>query len=147
MYFSAPVSYLMSRKLITLSPGDKMSAVKEIFDTHRIHHIPVVKYTTLVGLISKTDFLHFLRGINSGHDQLGEAARLQNFKVEDVMTRGIATLESNERINVALEVFSENLFHAIPILENGGLVGMLTTFDIIKKLLEEDYARMTCAIN
>lgn len=144
MDFTAPVSTIMSRKLVTVTPGDKMTAVKEIFDNQRIHHIPVVKYTKLVGMISKTDYMHFLRGSNTTpYDQIIEESRLNNYKVEDIMTKGMATLESSERINVALQVFSENLFHALPILENGQLVGMLTTFDIIKELLAEDNARIT----
>jgi CBS domain-containing protein len=45
-------------------------------------------------------------------------------------------------MNVALEVLSENLFHAIPIVDDGELVGMLSTLDIIKALQAEDLARI-----
>jgi acetoin utilization protein AcuB len=146
MDFTAPVSQFMTRKLVTVVPGDKMAVVKEIFDSQRIHHIPVVRYRTLVGLISKTDFMHFVRGMESTpYDQLVEKGRLQNYAAEDIMTKGIATLESNERLNVALQLFSENLFHAIPIVDNDELVGMITTFDIIKLLVEEDNARIKSA--
>ncbi|HZV68939.1 MAG TPA: CBS domain-containing protein [Saprospiraceae bacterium] len=133
----------MTRKLLTVSPVDKMSLVKEIFDNHRIHHIPVVKYTTLVGIISKTDFVHFLKGMNtSPYDKIINDSRLERYKVEEIMTKGIATLESTDRMNVALQVFSENLFHAIPIVDNEEIVGILTTYDVIKMLLEEDNERM-----
>jgi acetoin utilization protein AcuB len=143
MDFTAPISQFMTRKLVTVLPGDRMTVVKEIFDTQRIHHIPVVRYTTLVGLISKTDFMHFVRGMESTpYDQLVEQSRLHNYTAEDVMTKGIATLESNERLNVALQLFAENLFHAIPIVDNEELVGILTTLDIIKLLVEEDNARI-----
>jgi len=143
MNFTAPISKYMSRKLLTVSSGDKMSLVKEIFDNHRIHHIPVVKYTTLVGIISKTDFLYFIKGMNTPpYDKLITDSRLERYKVEEIMTKGIATLESTDRVNVALQVFSENLFHAIPIVDNEEIVGILTTYDIIKMLLEEDNERM-----
>lgn len=143
MDFTAPISRFMTRKLVTVVPSDRMTVVKEIFDTQRIHHIPVVRYTTLVGLISKTDFMHFVRGIEaSPYDDLVEKSRLHNYTVEDIMTKGIATLESTERMNVALQLFAENLFHAIPIVDNDELVGMLTTFDIIRALVEEDNARI-----
>ena len=143
MDFTAPVSNFMTRKLVTVVPSDPMTVVKEIFDTQRIHHLPVVKFRTLVGMISKSDFLHFLHGMESGlAENEKEKSRLANYKVEDVMTTGIASLESTERLNVALQVFAENLFHAIPILENGELAGILTTFDIIKVLVEEDNTRI-----
>ena len=133
----------MTRRLATVVPGDPMEVVKEIFDTQRIHHIPVVRYATLVGLIRKSDFLHFLRGPSlTPYDQLVEQNRLKNYTAEDIMTTGIATLESSERVNVALQLFAENLFHAIPIVDKDELVGMLMTYDIIRVLVEEDNNRI-----
>ena len=133
----------MTRKLIAVSPTDTMSEVKAIFDQHRIHHIPVVRYKKLVGIISKSDLQHFLRGVlTSEHDQQVEKSRLETYTAEDVMTTGVATLSSTDRINVALQLFLENIFHAIPIVDDDELVGMLTTFDIIKALSDEDNARI-----
>ena len=143
MDFTAPVSRLMTRKLFTVIPGDPLTEVKKIFDEHRIHHIPVVKYTTLVGIISEVDFIHFTKGHGaSPHDESTENKMLEKYKAEDIMTTGIATISSGERVNVALQIFSENLFHALPIVDDGQLVGMVTTFDIIKALVEEDNARI-----
>lgn len=143
MDFTAPISGFMTRKLITVTPADKLSMIKEIFEKNRIHHLPVVRYTTLVGIISKQDLHHFVRGlVVSDQDRDFEEARLHHYTAEDIMTTGIATLSSGDRINVALQVFLENLFHAIPVVDNGELVGMLTTFDIIRALSDEDNARI-----
>ena len=56
------------------------------------------------------------------------------------MTKGLAKLTPDQRINVALEIFMENRFHAIPVLDeaSGELVGIITTFDIIKALATEE---------
>jgi acetoin utilization protein AcuB len=137
MDFTTPVSKYMSKKLLTVSPRDTMTAVQEIFDNNRIHHIPVVKYKTIVGIVSKADYLFFLRKIKTD-----ENVGLENYLVEDIMTTGLATMESDERVNVALDVLSENLFHAIPIVDNGELVGIFTTQDVIKILMAEDLVRM-----
>ena len=141
----------MTRKLVTVMPKDKLTRVKEIFDTTRIHHIPVVSYKSLLGIISRSDILAFPEANDKGkYDKLPESNSLQHYTAEDVMTKGIASLSSDERINVALEVFSENLFHAIPVVDDGELVGMLTPFDILKALQEEDLARIkgnACALN
>jgi CBS domain-containing protein len=143
MDFTAPISNFMTRKLVTVLPSDRLTKVKEIFDTTKIHHIPVVRYTTLVGLVSKTDLMYFIKGVNTTeYDEMIRKSRLHNYTVEDIMTEHVATLESTDRINVALQLFSENLFHSIPIVDNHELVGMLTTFDIIKALMEEDLVRM-----
>ena len=72
MDLRAPVSDIMTRDLITVAPDDRLARVKEIFQNHRIHHLPVVdEGDLLVGLISKTDFMHFVRGIQkSDYDAL-----------------------------------------------------------------------------
>lgn len=139
MNILAPIKTIMSTHLITVNPEDKLSKVQELFDTHNIHHLPVVRYKELVGLISKTDFLHFMRGYNqSEEDRYVNEARLRAYKAEDIMTTGLAKLSPEDRINVALEVFLVNRFHAIPIVGEGNeLVGILTTFDIIKAVSQE----------
>ncbi len=126
----------MTTKLITVAPGEKLTAVKEVFDNNKIHHIPVVRYRKLEGLISQTDFKHFLRGFNRNEeDRFVNEARMRAYNVEDIMTKGIAKLSPNDRIDVALELFLENRFHAIPVVnEENELEGILTTFDIIKEL-------------
>ena len=70
------------------------------------------------------------------YDEMLEKSRLNNYTAEEIMTTGIAKLGPNDRIAVALEVFKENLFHAIPIVEKDELVGLITTFDIIRALSE-----------
>lgn len=143
MDFTKPVSEVMTRGLVTVLPTDKLDVVRDIFEKQNIHHLPVVRFKTLVGIISKTDLLNFRKGIKiSPSEQLEEKARLKHYSVEDIMRKGVATLEPGDRLNVALQLFLENRFHALPILENNELVGMLTTFDIIKLLVEEDNARI-----
>lgn len=138
MNILAPVSTIMTTDLLTVNPEDTLLMVKEKFDQKRIHHLPVVRFKEIVGIISKTDLLYFLKGMSPDpYHKVQNEVRLRNYKAKDIMTTGLAKLETTDRINVASEVFKENLFHAIPVLENGDLVGIITTYDIIKKLAEE----------
>ena len=131
------VSTIMSTNLITVHPKDTLLDVKNIFDNNRIHHIPVVEFKKIVGIISLTDLLHYERGYqNVPYKDVFESSRLKAYAVGDIMTTGMAKLEPNDRIDVAIEVFKENLFHAIPIVENDELVGLLTTHDVISALAE-----------
>ncbi len=134
----APVKTIMSKDLITVTPTDKLTVVKEIFDENNIHHLPVVRFKELVGIISKSDFLHFLRGFSpNDEDRFVNFARLRAYNAEDIMTKGIAKLDPEDRINVALEIFMVNRFHAIPVVKDGDLVGIVTTYDIIRTLAKE----------
>lgn len=139
MNIIAPVSTLMSTRLITVSPDDSLEAVKAHFDEHRIHHIPVVRYKKIVGIISSADFQHFLRGFTRNEqDSLLESVRLRAWKAEDIMTKKLAKVEVSDPIRTALEVFKTNRIHALPVEENGDLVGIVTTYDIICALAEEE---------
>ncbi|MBU6340891.1 MAG: CBS domain-containing protein [Bacteroidetes bacterium] len=139
MNLFAPVSSIMSKNLYTVSTEDTLSTVKEIFETHSIHHIPVVHVRQLVGMISKTDFEHFMGGMSHfKDDQFVNEHRLNHVKASELMVKRLGKLEPDDRINVAIEVFCKNLFHALPVVEaNGELVGMVTTFDILKMLQAE----------
>lgn len=140
MDFKAPIADFMSRKPVTVSLKDRMSSIKEIFDNHNIHHVLVLDRTKLVGIISKEDYAR-LTGCRepSAHSKMIEEARLYNYSVEEVMNKELILLESTERIGVALELFAKNLFKAIPIVDGGEVVGLLTTYDIIKHLVDENH--------
>ena len=129
------VSTIMSKDLITVHPKDTLQDVKGIFEKHRIHHLPVVEFKKLVGIISKTDLLHYQRNYSEvPYKDVFEDSRLKAYSVGEVMTKGMATLSPDDRIDVAIEVFRENILHAIPIVNGGELVGLLTTHDIIDAL-------------
>ena len=134
----APLKTIMSTDLITVSPADKLSTVKDIFDEHKIHHLPVVRFREIVGIISNTDFVQFLRGFSPNNDdRFVNYARLRSFSAEEIMTKGMAKLDPEDRINVALDLFLVNRFHAIPIVSHNELIGIVTPFDIIKALAAE----------
>jgi len=129
----SPVKELMSNNLITVNEETPIAEIDSIFKENRIHHIPVVKFDKLVGIISSVDFLNF-KGAADRVESKYEDYRFRKHSASDIMTTGIAKLESTDRIGVAVKIFEENLFHAIPIEENGKLIGILTTYDLINGL-------------
>lgn len=133
-----PITEIMTTDLITVHPTESLSRVKEIFDQHRIHHLPVVEYKKLVGLVSKTDLLYFIKGAiymkGQAHEQVD--MELEEHKVESLMTRKLATLEPHDSIRTALAVFKANLFHALPVIDKGELQGIVTTYDLLNYLAD-----------
>lgn len=122
---------IMSKNLITLRPSDNLSHARDIFKNHKIHHIPVVDdENVLVGLITTSDMWK----LNRVHEQYSDIL------VSEVMTQRLATLEPNDKIGSAAELFLENLFHAVPIVdENKKLQGIVTSFDVIKYSFLKEY--------
>lgn len=135
-----PISSLMTdhKHLVTVNPEDSLSRIKAIFESHPFHHIPVVRYREIVGIVSKTDFEHFLGGASHyDDDRFVTETRLSHTKAQDIMTTRLGKVESTDRLNVALEVFLLNRFHALPVVDNDELVGIITPFDILKAMAEE----------
>lgn len=144
MNLLAPIKSIMSQNLITATAEDTVAHVEALFAEHRIHHIPVVNGSELVGIVSKSD-INLMKRTKSD-SELGkklQEIKLQHYQVKDIMTVGVAVLESTDKINVALEVFMANLFHAIPIVDDGKLVGIVTTFDIIKNIVKDQEVHLS----
>lgn len=138
MDINAPITSIMSVNILTVEPGDKLVKVKEIFNSKHIHHVPVVDNGELVGIIAQSDLKHFYRGMQkSDYDRMLENSRLNNYTAGDIMTTGLSTLSSDHRIAAAIELFKQNRYHAIPIVDDDKLVGMVTSFDIISALSED----------
>lgn len=138
-----PVSEIMSTKLITVIPTDPLTKVKEIFDTYNIHHIPVVRYKELVGMISKTDFYKLIHGYRlrvTGEEENETNKILGEHTAEQLMTKGVVRINQNDKMGVAAELFLTNYFHAVPIVnDDQELVGLVTTYDIIKYYFHAAY--------
>ena len=125
-----PISTIMTREVITVGPNDSLTVAQEIFLIHKIPHVPVVENKKLVGIISSYDLVKLGKSFDEYKD----------IKIREVMTKGIATLEPNDKIGSAAEVFMEHLFHGIPITNaRGEVVGIVTTHDILKYFYRREY--------
>ena len=126
------VSSIMTTKVITVHPEDKLTVVKDILFNKRIHHIPVVKgpKNKLVGIITSYDIFKLDRGFDE----------YDSILVQDVMTKKTATLHPHEKIGAAAQVFLRHLFHGLPIVNDElELLGIVTTHDVLKYNFDREY--------
>ena len=124
--------------LVVVTPDDSLLKVKALFDAHDFHHIPVVRFREIVGIISKHDFEHFMGGeFTSAEDRFINEKRLERTTAQDIMIKRLGKVESTDRLNVAVDIFTLNRFHALPVVDNGELVGIITPYDILKRLSQE----------
>ncbi len=134
----APISTIMTDNLTTLLQDEPLAKAKELFEKENIHHIPVVGFKKIIGILSKTDLLHFMRGSIRGRgDEILEATRLRACLVSEIMNKDVFTLQKTDTIFQALDVFKDNLIHCVPVLEGEVLVGILTPHDIILQVRKE----------
>ena len=139
---STPVSEIMTSNVISVGPNDDLLSVKHFFTSTRMHHLPVTENKKMVGMISKSDFLAVSSDLGKVKREVtNEEEFLKSHTASEIMVTGIAHLEPDSRINVAVSLFSLNYFHALPVFANDELVGIVTTHDIIKYLDKQDDAQ------
>ena len=132
------VTKAMTRKVTTVRPEDTLLNTRELMKTHKIHHIPVVEEGgKLVGIISDRDVRSAMPSTlyyESGSDR--ERAKLEKFKVRDVMTKNVITLSLRDTIQDALLLLLKYDIGAFPVVDNDGrLVGILAVRDLLRALV------------
>jgi len=126
------VENIMSKNLITLHPKDKLAKVKEIFDEYDIHHIPIHVMGDVRGIISLGDIL-FLEGFtNNTFDDFLRNKKFQLLTVDEIMTARPYCVNTEQLISEVLDIMTEKRVNALPVKENDELVGMVTSYDILK---------------
>lgn len=125
---------IMSTKLISLHPKDKLKRAKEIFQQYDIHHIPVHVMGSVKGIISLGDIL-FLEGIvTNSFDEFLRTKKYDLATVDEIMTPKPICISSEKHLNDALDIMITRRINALPVTENNILVGLITTYDILRLL-------------
>ncbi len=139
MNLLTPVSAIMKTNLVTVTEGTSLQNAYELFKEHDIHHLPVTVYKKIVGILSLSDFLKLIEKAQAMTTvpDIAKAVNLEDKRVEELMTTGMGKLESTDTIRTAIDIFNLNRFHALPVVDNEELVGIVTSFDIIELLKGE----------
>ena len=133
-----PVSKIMTENLVKLNIQDSLTKAESLFKKHKIRHIPVVKNEKVVGMLSYTDLMRI--SFADATDDDGEAVETtvyDMFSLEQVMTSNVEVIAHDANIKDAAEVFTKKEFHALPVVKEDSLVGIVTTTDMIKYLVEQ----------
>lgn len=133
-----PVSDIMTKKVIALRTSDDLEKAEGLFKKHHIRHIPVVAGKEVIGMLSYTDLLRisFADAIDDFADEV-DTVVYNMFTIEQVMAKKLITVSSDTTIKEVAEILAEKEFHALPVVDNEILVGIVTTTDLIKYLIDQ----------
>ncbi len=135
------VSEIMTTRLVTVRPDTSAKDVYNIFKQNDFHHVPVVdKGDILVGIISKEDFFkvsYILSQQTTG--KTWTENQYQSLSARDFMTNYPMTLDPDDTIGLAADVFLTNKFHALPVVEDHQLIGIVTSHDLLKFSFNSPY--------
>jgi CBS domain-containing protein len=130
------VASIMTKDLIKLKLTDDLTMAEALFKKHKIRHIPIVEGDAILGILSYTDLLRI-----SYVDVVDENAQdvpvtvYNVFSIKQVMTKRLVTISPETTVKEAAEIIAQNEFHSLPVCENGILVGIVTTTDLLKFLI------------
>jgi len=132
-----PVSHIMTKHLHTLNMTNSLEDAERMFKKLKVRHLPVVSGDKLVGMLSLTDLMRISFVDSYQDDYQVDTAVYNLLSLEQVMVRNVQTIQADTTIKEAAELLASREFHALPVIENGKLVGIVTTTDLIKFLIEQ----------
>ena len=132
------ISKIMTKEVIKLNLKDDLESAELLFKQNNIRHIPVVNNKSVVGILSYTDLLRisFADAVYEDEETI-DTIVYNMFTIEQVMVKNVVSVSSNTSIKEVAEIFATKEFHALPVVDDDVLVGIVTTTDLIKYLLKQ----------
>ena len=133
-----PISDIMTSHVIKLHLTDDLMKAEMLFKKHHIRHIPVVDGNKIIGMLSYTDLLRIsFADVVDEDTEVRDTTVYNMFSVEQIMAKKLVTISPDTTIKEAAEILSHNEFHALPVCVGDLLVGIVTTTDLIKYLIDQ----------
>lgn len=132
------VASIMSKNLITLKPNDELSHAELLFKKNKIRHIPVVENGAIIGMLSYTDLLRisFVDAVDDDAEEV-DGTVYNLFTMHQVMTKNVITISAETTIKEAAALFLKGEFHALPVVQDGKITGIVTTTDLLRYFINE----------
>ncbi len=128
------ITKIMTAQVVTINLKHSLSHAEALFSKHKIRHIPVVNGQELIGMLSLTDLLRLSFMDNYGDYESSIDTAVYSMQV---MVSNPVTVKSVQTIKEVAEILASREFHALPVIDGTKLVGIVTTTDLIKYLLEQ----------
>ena len=129
------IAQWMKHPVVTVKPADSARHAREIMEQRRINQLPVVVNGRLVGIVTDRDLrdafpsvFDAVEPVGRGHPAVTDPATIP---VEDVMTAQVLTLASHASVAEGARLMRRERVGAIPIVDAGRLVGILTRSDVL----------------
>jgi acetoin utilization protein AcuB len=129
------VRAIMKRRVVTVSPDDTSDKVFSLFAVKNIRHLPVVEKGKLVGIVSDRD-LKRVMGPQPGLPWAVKSGRLvltlSTRRVGSFMPLDLVTISPDTDATEAASIMIEKKIGALPVVERGRLVGIVTETDLLR---------------
>ena len=107
----------MSRRIVAVAPRDSLERARELMREHGVRHLPVLRRSRIAGILSDRD--------------LRSAAASIKY-VQDVMSLNPTAISPDTAVDEAASIMNASKFSALPVIDKGRVVGVLTTTDVLR---------------
>ncbi|KJS41223.1 HPP family protein [Roseovarius sp. BRH_c41] len=134
---------IMSRNLVTALPDTTLGEIADIFRKHRFTSLPIVESDTkFLGVIfqihlisqAREDALRLHRGYLPALRRLLDRDREKPLTASDIMSVAVPRVTTNTPIGALLPMMADGDTDAVPVVEYGKIVGIVTRTDLIAAL-------------
>lgn len=128
------------REVMTTAPATvtletSVSAARTLLQQRQIHHLPVLDQGRLVGIVSERDLLQVQPSPATSLSVWEINYLLDKLSVGEVMTRFVITVTPDTPVLEAVRRLVGQKISALPVVENGQLIGIITRSDVLRLFL------------
>ncbi|MCX6006259.1 MAG: CBS domain-containing protein [Chloroflexi bacterium] len=129
------VKDIMTWNVITVSSDAPIMETRKIMDTHKIRRLPVVDKGKLVGIVT-LDRIESTGPSDATTLSIWEINYLlAKMKVKEIMQKDVVTIGPDASIEQALAKGQGLKVGIMPVVEDGKVIGVITTTDFMLKML------------
>lgn len=144
------IADIMTRDVISVKRETSVRELAEIFTTRRIGSLPVVDDDNrLVGIVTETDLVEqdktlHIPTVVSIFDWVIYLESSKHFEKElqkmtartagEIMSEDVETIAPTAPLSQAADILSGKGIHALPVVEGGKLVGIVSRIDLIRSM-------------
>jgi acetoin utilization protein AcuB len=131
---------LMTATPITVAPMTPMLEARQCMAKARIRHLIVVEDDRVVGIITDRDIRLNLPSPATSLSVWELNFLLASLTVRSVMTSAVLVVESQRPIAEAARIMIDHKIGALPVVDDGRLVGIITESDFVRALADPVHA-------
>uniref|UniRef100_A0A7C3RWI7 CBS domain-containing protein n=1 Tax=Dictyoglomus thermophilum TaxID=14 RepID=A0A7C3RWI7_DICTH len=126
----------MTKNPISVSPDTSILEAWKIMQESQVRRLLVMEKGKLVGIVTERDLRSVSPSQATSLSIFEINYLLEKLKVKDAMTSNPITVDADAPIEEAALIMRDNKISALPVIENGEVIGIITESDIFKAFIE-----------
>jgi CBS domain-containing protein len=129
------VSQLMSEKVVTALSKTTIFEAERTMIAQGFRRLPIISDGKVIGIITTMDIIRFFgSGSVFKYLQSGTIIQVLNTPALEIATRDVSTITPDADVGQAAKIMRDKNIGAVPVVEKGKLVGMITERDFFKTI-------------